>query len=73
MEQIKSYRHTSKHFIASFLLAVMGLAMIVAAMFVPPAGYIDPTVLAAFGEILTFAGALAGMDYKNGKAEKEKD
>ena len=30
----------------------------------PPMGIIHPSVLAAFGEILTFAGALMGLDYK---------
>ena len=28
-------------------------------------GVIDPTVLTAFGEILTFAGAVIGIDYKH--------
>ena len=38
---------------------------ITAAFFVPPMGVIDPTVLTAFGEILTFAGAVIGIDYKH--------
>ena len=41
-----------------------GIALIaVAILLLPPAGYIDPTVLTAYGETLTFAGALIGVDY----------
>ena len=43
------------------LTVVFGCVLIGAAFVVPPQGVIDPTVLAAFGEILTFAGALTGM------------
>ena len=42
-----------------------GVILITAAFFVPPMGVIDPTVLTAFGEILTFAGAVIGIDYKH--------
>ena len=38
-------------------------ALIAVAILLPPAGYIDPTVLTAYGETLTFAGALIGVDY----------
>jgi len=31
---------------------------------IPPQGEIDPSVLVAFGETSTFAGALFGVDYK---------
>jgi len=43
------------------LTAVFGCVLIAAAFCVPPSGVIDPTVLAAFGEILTFAGAVIGI------------
>ena len=46
------------------LTVVFGCALIGAAFLVPPSGVIDPTVLAAFGEILTFAGAIIGIDYR---------
>lgn len=46
------------------LLVAFGIILIVVAFLVPPVGVIDPTVLTAFGEILTFAGALIGIDYK---------
>lgn len=64
---IKQYRYTKLHLAAAFLLAVLGVVLIISAMFIPPMGYIDPTVLTAFGELLTFCAALAGMDYRNGK------
>ena len=42
---------------------LFGIALIAVAIMLPPAGYIDPTVLTAYGETLTFAGALIGVDY----------
>ena len=47
------------------LLVCFGVLLITAAFFVPPIGVIDPTVLTAFGEILTFAGAVIGIDNKH--------
>lgn len=64
---INRFRYTTLHIIAAYTLAILGVALIAAAMFIPPKGYIDPTVLAAFGELLTFCAALAGMDYRNGR------
>ena len=49
----------------ALLLVCFGVFLITAAIFVPPMGVIDPTVLTAFGEILTFAGAVIGIDYKH--------
>lgn len=45
------------------MLVIFGVVLISSAFFVPPTGVIDPTVLTAFGEILTFAGAIIGIDY----------
>ena len=42
---------------------LFGIVLIAVAILLPPAGYIDPTVLTAYGETLTFAGALIGVDY----------
>ena len=42
---------------------LFGICLIAVAIMLPPAGYIDPTVLTAYGETLTFAGALIGVDY----------
>lgn len=46
------------------LLVLFGVALITVSFVVPPTGVIDPTVLTAFGEILTFAGALIGINAK---------
>lgn len=46
--------------------------LITVAFVVPPRGVIDPTVLTAFGEILTFAGAVLGLDYSY-KAKNKKE
>lgn len=47
----------------AFLLVLLGLLMIFLALLLPPEGEVHPSVLTAFGEILTFAGAAIGMDY----------
>ena len=49
----------------ALLRVCVGGGPITAALCVPPMGVIDPTVLTAFGEILTFAGAVIGIDYKH--------
>ena len=51
----------------AFALVAFGVILIIAAFVVPPTGVIDPTVLTAFGEILTFAGAIIGIDYRHRK------
>lgn len=48
----------------STLLVIFGVLLITTSFFVPPTGVIDPSVLTAFGEILTFSGALIGIDAK---------
>lgn len=50
-------------FIAAYVIVAIGLSLTLTALFLPPVGEIHPTVCAAFGEILTFAGASLGMDY----------
>ena len=42
---------------------LFGLSLVGIALFLPPRGVIDPTVLTAYGETLTFVGALIGIDY----------
>lgn len=53
--------------IAQVILAgitvVGGLVLIACALYLPPQGQIDPSVLVAYGEALTFAGAVIGVDY----------
>lgn len=45
-------------------LMALGCVLLLAAFITPPSGVIDSSVLVAFGEILTFAGAVFGIDYK---------
>ena len=49
--------------ILAIALVAFGVILIIVAFIVPPTGIIDPTVLTAFGEILTFSGSLIGIDY----------
>ena len=49
--------------VIAVILVVFGILLIIVAFIVPPAGVIDPTVLTAYGETLTFAGSLIGLDY----------
>lgn len=45
-------------------LCIFGCAMLVAGLILPPVGVIDSSLLVAYGETLTFAGSLIGIDYK---------
>lgn len=49
--------------ILGFVLAIFGMALLVASFFVPPTGVIHPSVLAAVGESFTFSAGLIGVDY----------
>lgn len=63
---MKSHRNLNKltlQLILAVVMAIFGCMMIIAGFIVPPTGEIHPSVLAAFGEILTFAGAVLGIDY----------
>lgn len=66
--------------IVSALLIVVGCGLLIAGFCTVPVGVIDNSVLIAFGEILTFVGAVFGIDYnykfkifmKEKKENKEK-
>ena len=45
-------------------LCVFGGTLLIAGFCCPPLGEIHHSVLIAFGEVLTFSGALIGIDYK---------
>ena len=49
--------------ILAFCLVLFGIALIMAALIIPPTGEIHTSVLVAYGETLTFAGSLLGIDY----------
>lgn len=59
---IKKQKHTFQLFAAIFLILV-GCVLLITGFLVPPQGQIHNSVLIAFGEILTFSGALFGIDY----------
>lgn len=44
-------------------LIIVGCGLLVAGFILAPTGEIHNSVLVAFGEILTFAGSLFGIDY----------
>lgn len=49
--------------IAAFLLSIGGLILLFCGVFIDPQGEIHSSLLVAFGETATFAGALFGIDY----------
>lgn len=61
---MKKLSHQAIQIVAAYVVVLFGLALIALAFFVLPMGSIDPSVLTAFGEILTFAGAILGLDYR---------
>lgn len=70
------------HLWMAVILSMSGIALIFMGFWVAPTGEIDNTVLVAFGEISTFAGALFGIDYtykvkykisQNNSKEKEEN
>lgn len=49
--------------LTSAVLIIVGCGLLIAGFCVPPVGIIDTSILIAFGEILTFVGAIFGIDY----------
>ena len=49
--------------ISAFILSVGGLVLLFSGIFIDPQGEIHSSLLVAFGETATFAGALFGIDY----------
>lgn len=58
-----SKRKLTIQLLSAVLMIIIGCALLIAGFIVPPLGIIDSSVLIAFGEILTFVGALFGIDY----------
>lgn len=56
-------KHNAQLF-SAILLIVVGCILLIVGFIVPPPGEIHNSVLVAFGEILTFAGAVFGMKYR---------
>lgn len=55
--------------VCAVTLAVVGCGLLIAGFVVAPTGEIHSSVLVAFGETLTFAGAVFGIDYRYRKKE----
>ncbi|WP_329904209.1 hypothetical protein [Porphyromonas pogonae] len=49
--------------IMACLLATAGMCLLFVAFYAPPQGEIHTSVLVAYGEVMTFAGGLMGIDY----------
>ena len=48
----------------AFAMCTFGCALLAIGLLLPPQGEIDSSVLVAYGETLTFAGAVIGIDYR---------
>ena len=59
--------------ISALILVILGSGLLVAGFIVEPVGIIHSSILTAFGEICTFAGALFGIDYHYRYKISEKD
>lgn len=62
LQDIKNHKLTIQLFAALFVIAV-GAGLLIAGFIIEPPGQIHNSVLVAFGEIMTFTGALFGIDY----------
>ena len=45
------------------ILSIGGLVMLFCGVYIDPQGQIHESLLIAFGEVMTFAGSLMGIDY----------
>ncbi len=52
-----------KQFIVACIMIAFGCGLLAAGFVVAPMGEIHSSILVAFGEVMTFAGALIGIDY----------
>lgn len=69
---VKRHKATLQLLAAIFLI-IVGVGLLIAGFMMPPPGEIHNSVLIAFGEILTFAGALFGIDYHYKYRDDEKN
>ena len=70
MEKKKEGRELTVLFTAVGVITV-GCGILIAALVIPPPGVIDNSVLVAFGEISTFAGALFGVRLRRSAQKTE--
>lgn len=55
---------TRLQLVCAVALVFIGSSLLIAGFVVSPLGEIHSSVLVSFGEILTFAGAIFGVDYR---------
>lgn len=60
---MKGLDKLSIQLVLAIVLIIFGIALLTASFIVPPLGIIDSSILVAYGETLTFVGALVGVDY----------
>ncbi len=63
LHKISRNMQTNLQLIAAFVLSIGGLVLLFCGIFIDPQGEIHSSLLVAFGETATFAGALFGIDY----------
>ena len=49
--------------VTAAVLSVGGLVLLFCGVFIAPQGEVHESILVGFGEVVTFAGALFGIDY----------
>ena len=59
----KKVNKNSAQFWLGAIITITGIGLLFLGVLMPPGGEIHPTLLVAFGEVATFAGALMGVDY----------
>ena len=61
--------------ISAVALVITGILLVMMGLWMPPIGEIHPSVLTALGELLTFSGALFGINasYRLKTFENERD
>lgn len=62
MSEVKKKERAGLQALLAVAVTVVGSALLIAGFIVAPVGEVHNSVLIAFGEILTFAGALLGID-----------
>lgn len=60
---MKPINKMSAQFILGCIVTIAGVVLLFIGCFIKPTGEIHSSLLVAFGEVCTFAGALIGVDY----------
>lgn len=64
MKRLSQDKKLTIQFFTGLGVVLAGLVLLFLGFYAVPIGEIAPSVLTAFGETATFAGALIGIDYK---------